>query len=71
MERRNSFTPEVILLPGWSGLFLIFVFKFKILTPWQKAERMAQWNAYYQNEDNEEGQDEGEEAGGGTRAAVV
>lgn len=32
---------------------------------------MAEWNAYYRNEDDEEGQDEGEEAGGETRAAVA
>lgn len=32
---------------------------------------MAEWNAYYRNEDEEEGQDEGEEAAGETRAAVA
>lgn len=32
---------------------------------------MAEWNAYYRNENDEEGQDEGEEAAGETRAAVA
>lgn len=32
---------------------------------------MAEWNAYYRNEDDEEGQDEGEEAAGETRAVVA
>lgn len=31
-----------------------------------KAVLMAEWNAYYRNEDDEEGQDDGEEAGGET-----
>lgn len=29
---------------------------------------MAEWNAYYRNEDDDEGQDEGEEAAGEIRA---
>lgn len=32
---------------------------------------MPEWNTYYRNEDDEEGQDEGEEAGGETRTAVA
>lgn len=32
---------------------------------------MAQWNTYYRNEDGEEGEAEGEEAEGETRAAVA
>lgn len=29
-----------------------------------KVVPMADWNAYYRNDDDEEGQDEGEETGG-------
>lgn len=29
---------------------------------------MADWNAFYRNDDDEEGQDEGEETGGEMRA---
>lgn len=32
---------------------------------------MPEWNAYYRNEDDEDGQDEGEEAGGETNSAVA
>lgn len=40
------------------------------LNPWTepKAVLMADWNTYYRNDDDDEGQDEGEETGGEMRA---
>lgn len=38
--------------------------------PWPNPELMAEWNAYYRNEDEDEERDEGEQPGGEVNAIV-
>lgn len=59
---------------NWDQAFIfLLLYLIELLNPLTepKAVLMAEWNAFYQNEDEEEGQEEGEQYGGKMKCAAL